>query len=558
MVYGYYTAPHWPATPAKSLILRRSCSTYYLPNTKNNNKTKTVQRKRGGRPKVGASRRLSASAPVRARPRTARVAQLAAVRPKHKRRSLYSVARDATSGIGGLLGGPAASAAISGAASLFEKITGMGEYTVKRNTLMTQNGPPLFENSSHSTEIIHREFVQNVYTTTSFNVESFDINPGNRGLFPWAAPFACNFESYEITGMVVEFKSTSADAVGSPDTALGTVIMTTVYDVNKPNFQDKKSMEAYEFTVSGPPSLSFIHPVECDPSQLVLPQLYVTDTATVAPSALNPLLAEGTVDDAVDRRFHDMGRFEIATEGMQVAGKVCGELWVSYRMKLFKPRIAPNTSGHAKYGGVINVPANPFGTTAPYQYKNNDPSMTIFVAKVSGVTSNFIKFRDPGLYEVDYSCLTLSGFTAGSTSLTLHSGAFVQGSAGCWYSTTDPEYHVYVANRLMSTHIVRIQTAGTVLKFALLGGGTDNGVFDCNLRRLPESISPAFSLAAIEVKAPEKMYPDSVEAHMRKHDKHHDRKSAPAAGDSSSRAVSPARSVRDGVYIDRDDVERRR
>ena len=181
--------------------------------------------------------------------------------------------------------------------------------------------------------IVHREFIQDIVGSTGFNIQSFRINPGFLKTFPWLSSIAENYEQYVIQGMIFEFKTTCANAVASTNTALGTVVMATQYNSLSPNFTSKQQMENYEFSQSSTPSQSILHPIECDPSQTQCGGIFnVTDQV---------------LDNTGDIRLYDVGRFSIATVGMQAAATI-GELWVSYKICFLKPKLV-STSECADY-----------------------------------------------------------------------------------------------------------------------------------------------------------------------------------------------------------------
>lgn len=263
--------------------------------------------------KPQASKNLSKQAQrtIQAKPKTV----VRTVAPKPVISTGESVGRS----IGGFLG--------KAASSVLGSIFGMGDYKVNYNTLSGIGGPPQFSNNgtNRSTVVTHREYVQDVTGTTSFSINSFPITPSNSTLFPWLSSVADNYEEYRIHGMIFEFKTTSGMSVSSTNTALGTVIMSTQYNPNDPQFNNKITMENYEFATSGGPFENFLHPVECKPALTVAPQLYVAQSTS-----------SGAV---VDLRLTNFGTFSIATVGMQ-ASNVVGELWVSYQVELLKPRIS--------------------------------------------------------------------------------------------------------------------------------------------------------------------------------------------------------------------------
>jgi len=258
--------------------------------------------------------------------------------------------------IGAYLGGPLGSTIGTRAGDWFGKISGLGDYKINKNTLLTGQ-LPVFNSADNSVTLSHREFIGDVVssgTAGSFDIKSYVINPSNHATFPWLSGVAQQFESYEFTGLVFDCKSTSGVAVGSTNTALGVVVMATLYDVEAPEFTNKEEMEQYEFSVSSKTAESLMHPVECDPSRNVLKMLYTRD-------------ASGS--DSKDRRFHDHGNFSIATVGLQGTSVTVGELWVTYRVKLFKPRHRTGALGRS----IMKSRSVPSGTAFNTQLAGFDP-----------------------------------------------------------------------------------------------------------------------------------------------------------------------------------------
>lgn len=246
-------------------------------------------------------------------------------------------------GLGGLagtaLGGPLGEALgtmIGGKLGhLVEKITGFGDYRVVSNTLMKGGMTPAqVVNSSERGGVIvrHREFIKDIVATADFTIEKFPINPGQVKTFPWlASSSGPAYDQYKMRGMIVEFKSTSSDAVlsSSASTGLGSVMIATDYDALDAPYPNKRAMLNSEFACSSKPSCSFIHPIECKSSVTPAHMQYVRTT---------PGFPAGG-----DPRWYDLGNFYVATEGMQnsESTSVIGELWVSYEVELYKPQLSP-------------------------------------------------------------------------------------------------------------------------------------------------------------------------------------------------------------------------
>lgn len=229
--------------------------------------------------------------------------------------------------------------------NLISSITGSGDYKisafpVKSNTLVgiePGNSPPKFNNSkSGEVRVQHREFIKDIFSGptagTALNVETFPIQPGVLTTFPWFSSVAGNFECYRIKGMLFEFKSMSANALNSTNTALGTVIMATQYNAAAPAFSTKQQMENYEYAQSAKPSESMCHYIECAKGSSPLEELYIR-TGSIPGNGIQSI------------QLYDIGNFFIATQGMQATNINLGELWVSYDIELIKPKLTEGAVG---------------------------------------------------------------------------------------------------------------------------------------------------------------------------------------------------------------------
>lgn len=229
----------------------------------------------------------------------------------------------------GALAGPAAQLGMSIGQGI-KDITGFGAYQVNKNSLMNGEVPNVHNpaTAENGLTISHKEFIGDVITSTTagaFAISGFDLNPANAQVWEWLAQIAGNFEEWKPEGILFYYKSTSADALNSTNTALGNVIMATNYNVYNPDFTTKAEMEAYQFCTSGTPSEDMIHPVECDPSQGSISTYYMN---------------VGPVNTGIqDQRFNKLGKFYIATVGFQAAKVNIGELWVTYQVTLLKPKL---------------------------------------------------------------------------------------------------------------------------------------------------------------------------------------------------------------------------
>ncbi|QMW68660.1 capsid protein [Crucivirus-112] len=227
--------------------------------------------------------------------------------------------------LGGLFGMPGLG---KSAGSALSNIFGLGSYEVKENVFMEGRLPQVMNvPTGGGTVIRFQEYLGDVITSATvgaFQNTSWIVNSANRDSFPFLAQIAANYEQYQFEGLVYEFRSTSADALNSTNTALGSVMMATQYDFQDTPFTSKAEMLNYEYSNSVKPSENCMHMIECAPSQSVLPILYTLD---------------GSVPAGADSRLYHLGRFQVATIGFQAPSVRIGEIHVTYQVRLLKPKI---------------------------------------------------------------------------------------------------------------------------------------------------------------------------------------------------------------------------
>lgn len=213
----------------------------------------------------------------------------------------------------------------------FSKITGYGDYTVAANTLTKPSPVPDF--GTQSIRVTHKEFLGNIYGSDNFVFTTYPLNPGVSKTFPWLAGIARNYQQYHINGLIFQYVSTSAFALGSTNSALGKVMMATNYNAEDPPFSSTVQMLATQFSNYCRPADSIMHAIECAPAETPNKVYYIrTDIS----------------EDAKDLRLSDIGFTQVGTEGMQSTGEV-GGLWVSYDITLLKPILNPQISQSAGY-----------------------------------------------------------------------------------------------------------------------------------------------------------------------------------------------------------------
>lgn len=225
------------------------------------------------------------------------------------------------------------------AGNSISKIFGLGAYSLKKNTVMDSISQqvPFMHSSTAEVRLCNREFICDVSSSTNFQNNVFPLEASNSMTFPYLSTLALNFQEYKFEGLVFEFKSTSASALNSTNTALGTVMMACQYDVTHPPFDNKQTVLNSMWSADSKPSESFLLPIECDPKERPFETCLVRRQATTV----------------TDPHVYSWGNLNVATTGSQAAATI-GELWVSYDVKLMKPaQNESKTSYSIWYPGLV-------------------------------------------------------------------------------------------------------------------------------------------------------------------------------------------------------------
>jgi hypothetical protein len=315
------------------------------------------------------------------------------------------------------------------------KIFGQGDYQIQQNSLMS-GGPPAFSPLNAGIRITHREYIGDVLSSTGYNVTTFRLQPNVSTVFPWLSQLASSFEQYQFNGCVAFLNTTSGNAISSTNNALGVWGITTVYDPTRPPLSTKLQAEEYNGCTAAVPSCSVLHAIECKPRSGVLDRYYVDYTGTVS---------------GEDLKFYDHGLMNVFTQGQQQAGVSLGELWISYDISFFNPRIQPtgedNLADHYSVSGTGINASNPMGTistsllpTTGSGLRTNVTAPGIIPGQVS---LNFPGGSSPGVYLLAYNYqggLTIANYffaiVSGSANITAYN--LLKGSAASSLSAPVP------------------------------------------------------------------------------------------------------------------------
>lgn len=176
--------------------------------------------------------------------------------------------------------------------------------------------------------INHTEYLRDVYgpADATFTLSSTALNPGLLESFPYLAQIAANYEEYEFIQLMFHFKST-VDASISATGTTGTLIMATNYNPDADVLSSKKDMMQYHGSNATRLDKDMLHGVECDPAKNAGPAIRYT--RNIAPK------------NGQNLKDFDLGLFQLALVDLpsQFFNQQVGELWVSYSVKLAKPKL---------------------------------------------------------------------------------------------------------------------------------------------------------------------------------------------------------------------------
>jgi len=285
-----------------------------------------------------------------------------------------------------------------GAASAIGQIMGSGDYSIKSNTLLSSGGPPAFGSIKSGFRIRHREYITDINSSIAFATQVLALNPGLSTTFPWLSQVANQFETYKFHGVVFYLNSTSATAVSSTNTALGVWGIVTQYDPTDDAFVNKQQCENYQGAQACVPSGSLIHGIECAPQTNPLDMYYVR---------------AGAPPTGEDLKFYDIGTTQIFTQGSQASSNI-GELWISYDIEFFKPKIQEYGPVLA-YSDVFTITPTATQALGATNYLPSSGSNIGTSTTFSNQRLGFPSYAPIGYYLVVHLCTAASGAATGAT-----------------------------------------------------------------------------------------------------------------------------------------------
>lgn len=269
--------------------------------------------------------------------------------------------------IGGKYGGPIGSF-VGGAIGrrLFHypaKLFGSGAYTKRRRPYIRGHGEyevermapevPTFAKKGDYVEISHREYIGDIISSAVSNgtvVNRFAITPGESATFPWLSSIVQpSFQQYKFEGCLFQFQSRSSDALNSTNTALGSIVAGIDYDATAADYTTRAEIENLQWSSSCKPSCDMDIPVECASKYTALGGglLYVLNSAGIPANS--------------DLKTFLLGKLFILTTGCQGTNVNLGSLYVTYKIRLYKPMIQKPLSN----ANIVKVYRSGIGNTLP-------------------------------------------------------------------------------------------------------------------------------------------------------------------------------------------------
>lgn len=210
------------------------------------------------------------------------------------------------------------------------KLFGSGDYNMlsaSEQEFKLAPQVPSFSNQGDCVVISHREYLGDIISSSSantFKVQTFGLNPSNTETFPWLTNIAQpNFQQYKFLGCTFEFRTFSADALNSTNTALGSVFAAINYDYSDNDLVSRYQIENMDWSMSCKPSESMLIPVECAPKQTSMNGLLYVINGNNIPAGADP-------------KTYMLGKLFVGSTGMQGTNVNLGSLYVTYKVCLYK------------------------------------------------------------------------------------------------------------------------------------------------------------------------------------------------------------------------------
>jgi hypothetical protein len=245
--------------------------------------------------------------------------------------------------------------------------------------------------------VSHREYITDILGSVVFTANTFSINPGLVGTFPWLSAISSRFESYRFERLEFAFETEA------PTSATGSVLLTVDYDASDAAPQSKSQAMSYRSCVRSPPWA---------------PSRFTADPEDLS-KRKSSFSRSGAVPANTDAKLYDVGTLFVCTQG-QAGATAVGELYVEYTVLLMTPQLGVAGASFS-VGGRISGSSN----AAPFATVTGNMPMTIVS---SGTTTSVTTFTFTQPWE------GVMGFYAQGTGLT---GTVASGTAAVKFEEGD-------------------------------------------------------------------------------------------------------------------------
>lgn len=189
--------------------------------------------------------------------------------------------------------------------------------------------PLMGMNEEGTVTITRREFIDTIDIASTDKSAAYQINPGF-SMFPWLSSVAKAWQQYRILGLAFEYVPTSGYAVSSESAALGQVVMAFKYNVleNVAGWPraNLRAMLNQNGSVSMSPAAPGTCYLECKDHMVNQPCKYIYN--------------EQVPTNPFSQQNYEAATLLIFTSGAQAdAAFQCGQIWVTYQIQLFQPRV---------------------------------------------------------------------------------------------------------------------------------------------------------------------------------------------------------------------------
>jgi len=261
------------------------------------------------------------------------------------------------------------------------------------------------------TVIKHREFLGNIAGSATYTVQNtYSINPGLVGSFPWLSTQANGWEQYRFRKLCYRYLTRSTSNVA------GSIMMIPEYDAADPVPPNEQIASTYDGTVEA--------------SSWVSDLCLVLDPAKMCPMGPWHFVRAGPLAANLDIKTYDAGQvFIVSNDGTTAA---IGKLWVEYEVEFRMPQLLSPSFGVAS--GISHLAGNLSTSAFTFLLASGAP---FFSANAVGLVLTLTAVQ-AGTF-VLFNALQNTTGTSNLTSVVYGAGATQYASpanSGNWCSTT--------------------------------------------------------------------------------------------------------------------------